>query len=142
MLKQRENGFQLYVNGVHNTPPPRSSSAMRQRAASSSHRIPAPSPSYASCTSPNVSNAIRRQWIPPVQMTIKTEQGSVITDIHSGLSNSSHQSKSAQHANATNNQLTYRLASPPRVDQSWMPDWYTTGKPNKENSDRDHTLRE
>ncbi|CAF5209534.1 unnamed protein product, partial [Rotaria magnacalcarata] len=43
-LKQRESGFQLYVNGVHNAPPRRASSAMRKRIDDSSNRTQTPAP--------------------------------------------------------------------------------------------------
>lgn len=111
LLKQRENGFQLYINGVHHAPPPRSSSAMRRRNDNSLHRIQTPAPSHSTIN--------RRRWMPPIQTKIKTDQGPIITDIHCQIMNSNHRDKQS-----VNNQLTYRLASPPSVDQSWMPDWF------------------
>lgn len=127
-MKQRENGFQLYVNGVHHTPPPRSSSAMRKRVETSVHHTQAPSRINPNCAFTNACSGNRRQWLPPSQATIKTEQGSLITDVHA------HRIKS-NHAPSGRGQLTYRVDSPASVDRSWMPDWFTNSKSTEEAPD-------
>ncbi|UJR14999.1 hypothetical protein I4U23_001976 [Adineta vaga] len=135
ILKQRESGFQLYINGVHNKLPPRSSSASRKRLDSSSNRIETLSPFYSNFASTNLTKKPRQhrsQWMPAIQTKIKTEQGSILTDIHCQISKSQP---------SVNNQLTYRLMSPPKVDQSWMPDWFRNTKSNsQENSDIQQSL--
>ncbi|CAF3733636.1 unnamed protein product [Adineta steineri] len=125
ILKQRENGFQLYVNGVHNTLPPRSSSVMRKRLDKSSNRIQTPAPLFSDFSSPTLSNTtrqldFRRRWVPSTQMKIKTQQGSIIADIHD---------KQVQ-SDTVNNQLTYRIMTPTHVGQSWMPNWYRNTQSN------------
>ena len=60
-LKQRENGFQLYVNGAHHTRP---SSASHKRT---------PTPTR------------HRRWPSTRQTKIKTTDGSIIADINSTL---------------------------------------------------------
>ncbi|CAF0905057.1 unnamed protein product [Adineta steineri] len=125
ILKQRENGFQLYVNGVHNTLPPRSSSVMRKRLDKPSNRIQTPAPLFSDFSSPTLSTTTRqlnsrRRWIPSTETKIKTEQGSIIADIHD---------KQVQ-SDIVNNQLTYRLTTPTNVDQSWMPNWYRNTQSN------------
>ncbi|CAF0823250.1 unnamed protein product [Adineta steineri] len=125
ILKQRENGFQLYVNGVHNTLPPRSSSVMRKRLDKPSNRIQTPAPLFSDFSSPTLSNTTRqlnsrRRWIPSTETKIKTEQGSIIADIHD---------KQVQ-SDTVNNQLTYRIMTPTNVDQSWMPNWYRNTQSN------------
>ncbi|CAF1608539.1 unnamed protein product, partial [Adineta ricciae] len=124
LLKQRENGFQLYINGVHHTPPARSSSATRNRNDSSFRRTQTPALSHTTIN--------RRRWMPPIQTKIKTDHGSVITDIHHQIMNSNHRSKQS-----VNNQLTYRLVYSPSVDQSWMPDWFRnmTSNSSEQNPD-------
>lgn len=137
-LKQRESGFQLYINGVHSTLPPRPPSVMRKRTDSSSNQIQTPSADYSSPTLSNVtgrskSRHHRRRWIPITQTKLKTEQGSIIVDIHSQITNSNFHTKQSQPANIVNNQITYRLMTPINVDQSWMPNWYINTKSNDDN---------
>ncbi|CAF1052117.1 unnamed protein product [Adineta ricciae] len=129
LLKQRENGFKLYINGVHHVPPPRSSSATRRRNDSSFRRTQTPAPSHTTIN--------RRRWMPPIQTKIKTDHGSVTTDIHHQIMNSNHRSKQS-----VNNQLTYRLVSSPSVDQSWMPDWFwnMTSNAGEQNPDVKQSL--
>ncbi|CAF4386537.1 unnamed protein product [Rotaria socialis] len=141
-LKQRESGFQLYVNGVHNAPPRRASSAMRNRIDDSSNRTQTPALFLSNFTSPtlsktpNRSNSRRRHWISTAQTTIKTGDGSIVADI-----NSQHKIEfdpSQRQSPATNNQTTYRLKSSVSVDQSWMPDWFKNNNnksPVKSNED-------
>ncbi len=144
-LKQRESGFQLYINGVHNTLPPRPPSVMRKRTDSSSNQIQTPSADYSSPTLSNVtgrskSRHHRRRWIPITQTKLKTEQGSIIVDIHSQTTNSNFHTQRSQPANSVNNQITYRLMTPINVDQSWMPNWYINTKSNEDNYDIKQSL--
>ena len=96
-LKQRENGFQLYVNGAHHISSRRPSSVCEKRTARPSNPYPNPPP---------VLSNHRSQWFSPNQIQIKTDDGAIMTDIH-GLSPSRY------------SHITYRL----NVDQSWMPNW-------------------
>ncbi len=98
-LKQRENGFQLYVNGAHSAPPRRPPSASRKKPVNPSNGLQTPTPFFSNR---------RRQWSSTNQTKIKTEQGSIIADVdETPLPRNTH--------------ITYRL----NVDQSWMPNWYS-----------------
>ncbi|CAF0889439.1 unnamed protein product [Adineta steineri] len=135
ILKQRENGFQLYVNGVHNTLPPRSSSVIRKRLDKPSNRIQTPAPLFSDFSSPTLSTTTRQldsrpRWIPSTQTKIKTEHGSIIADIHD---------KQVQ-SDTVNNQLTYRLTTLTNVDQSWMPNWYRNTQSNTDISNSNQSL--
>jgi hypothetical protein len=98
-LKQRENGFQLYVNGAHSAPPRRPSSASCKRTVKPSNSLQTPTPFFSHR---------RRQWSLTNQTKIKTEQGSIIADID-------------ETSLPRDNHITYRL----NVNQSWMPNWYS-----------------
>ncbi|CAF1337756.1 unnamed protein product [Rotaria sordida] len=159
-LKQRENGFQLYVNGVHSAPPRRPPSVLRKRLENSSNRIQTPAPFFFNLSSPTLSktpkrsNSHRRQWTSTTETKIKTEQGSITTDINSQMLHK----KKSQHANnqmiefdqnqiqsnIVNNHITYRLMTPINVDQSWMPNWFRNTqlqmKSDEDNSDSDQSL--
>ncbi|CAF3553894.1 unnamed protein product [Rotaria sp. Silwood1] len=164
-LKQRENGFQLYVNGVHSAPPRRPPSVLRKRLDDSSNRIQTPAPLFSNISSPTLSKTPKRsnsrhrsQWISTTQTKIKTEQGSITTDINSQMLHSNIHTKKSQHinipmieldenqtqSNIVNNHITYRLMTSINVDQSWMPNWFrnTTSqmKSNEDNSDSDQSL--
>ncbi|CAF3227504.1 unnamed protein product [Rotaria sp. Silwood2] len=163
-LKQRESGFQLYVNGVHNAPPRRPPSVLRKRLDDSSNRTQTPAPFFSNFSSPTLSktpkrsNSHRRQWTSTTQTKIKTEEGSIITDINSQMSHSNIHKKKSQHindqmieldrnqiqSNIVNNHITYRLMTSVNVDQSWMPNWFkntkSQPKSNDDNSDSDQSL--
>lgn len=155
-LKERENGFQLYVNGVHNKPPPRRpSSGICRRLDGSCNRNQTPAPLFSNYTSPTLSKTPhrssshnRRQWTSEPQTKIKTEQGSIIADIHSQILHKSiHKKKSSKkidangnelQTNDVNSQMTYRIVTPVEVDQSWMPDWFRNTKSQVESNEDNH----
>lgn len=97
-LRQRENGFQLYVNGAHNISSRRPSSVCGKRTARPCDLYPNPPP---------ILSNHRTQWLSSNQIQIKTDEGAVITDIHGS-------------SPSRNSHITYRL----NVDQSWMPNWW------------------
>ncbi|CAF1618828.1 unnamed protein product [Rotaria magnacalcarata] len=143
-LKQRESGFQLYVNGVHNAPPRRASSAMRKRIDDSSNRTQTPAPFLSNFTSPTLSktphrsSSRRRHWTSTAQTTIKTDEGSILADINSQQKNEFDASQ--RQFPVTNNQITYRLKSSVSVDQSWMPDWFRNNNKSPVKSNEDESL--
>lgn len=82
LIKQRENGFQLYVNGAHHVSSRRPSSVCGKRTARPNSRA--------------ILSNHRSQWLSPNQIEIKTDDGLVMTDI-------------PRSSPSRNNHITYRL---------------------------------
>ena len=105
-LKQRENGFQVYVNGPHTPSRRPSTAASGKRTVRSSNHLQTPLPFPPASLSSNH----RSQWLSPNQIEIQTYEGPIISDVHSAS------------PSRTLPNITYRLDN---VDQSWMPQWYS-----------------